>query len=213
MSEQTIKTPAEAPRTERGLERLIFFSDAVVAIAITLIALPLIDSARDVTNGSTSKFLSENVYAFIAAAITFAAVSAFWRDHHSLFERATGYTPMLLRANMFWLVGIVALPVVTVLDVYSRHDSLAAVVYLIVMIFTMSLSRIEELILYRAHLLSDEDTLTRTALALRWSQVVAACIAMVVSLAFPRVGLWSLLVVVLGSVIERIVGGRRAASD
>ncbi len=211
MSEQTINTPTEAPRTERGLDRLIYFSDAVVAIAITLIALPLIDSAREVTNGSTSKFLSENVYAFIAAAITFVAVSAFWRDHHSLFERATGYTHLLLRVNMIWLVGIVALPVVTVLDVYSRHDNLAAVVYLIVMIFTMSLNRIEELILYRAHLLSDGDTLTRSVLVLRWSQVVGAVLAMLVALALPKVGLWSLFLVVAGGAFERIVNHLRAA--
>ncbi|MFE3056137.1 hypothetical protein [Nocardia sp. NPDC059239] len=38
-------------------------SDAVVAIAITLIALPLVDSARGVADSSTSKFLADNSYA------------------------------------------------------------------------------------------------------------------------------------------------------
>lgn len=205
MSEQTAGTGIEAPRTERGLERLIFFSDAVVAIAITLIALPLIDSAREVSNGSTSKFLSDNLYGLIAAVVGFAVISAFWREHHRLYERATGYTPLLLRVNMFWLMGIVALPVATVLDVYSQHDRLAAGVYLIVTIYTMSLDRIEELILYRAHLLSDGDRITRADLILRWTMVVAACIALVVALALPGVGLWSLLLVFVGGVIETIL--------
>lgn len=200
MSEQTIETStaetsASAPRTERGLERLIFFSDAVVAIAITLIALPLVDSAREVARESVSKFLSDNTYALVAAAISFAVISAFWREHHRLFERATGYTPLLLRVNGFWLVGIVALPIATVLDVYSHRDPLAAGIYLIAMIFTMTVDRLEELILYRARLLSDIDHLTRRDLVLRWSEVVASAVALVVSLTLPGVGLWSLVLV------------------
>lgn len=208
MTEQTAETSTATPRTERGLERLIFFSDAVVAIAITLIALPLVDSAREVANESTSKFLSDNSYALTAAAISFAVISAFWREHHSLFERATGYTPLLLRVNMFWLVGIVALPVASVLDVYSHRDPLAAGIYLIAVTFTMIVDRLEELILYRAGLLSDGDRVTRLDLALRWSMVVAAAIALVVALTLPSVGLWSLVLVFAAGQFEAITRRR-----
>jgi len=208
VTEQTAETSTATPRTERGLERLIFFSDAVVAIAITLIALPLVDSAREVANESTSKFLSDNSYALTAAAISFAVISAFWREHHSLFERATGYTPLLLRVNMFWLVGIVALPVASVLDVYSHRDPLAAGIYLIAVTFTMIVDRLEELILYRAGLLSDGDRVTRLDLALRWSMVVAAAIALVVALTLPSVGLWSLVLVFAAGQFEAITRRR-----
>ncbi|MBU3065041.1 DUF1211 domain-containing protein [Nocardia sp. NEAU-G5] len=204
MSERTTETGTARPRTQRGLERLMFFSDAVVAIAITLIALPLVDSARDVAKESTSKFLSDNSYALLAAAISFAVISAFWREHHSLFERATGYTPLLLRVNMFWLVGIVALPVATVLDVYSHRDPLAAGIYLLAVIFTMAVDRVEELILYRARLLSDGDRITRPELILRWSMVVGAGIAVIVSLTLPAVGLWSLVLVFAAGQFEAV---------
>ncbi|MGF6882579.1 putative membrane protein [Nocardia sp. GAS34] len=204
MSERTTETGTTGPRTQRGLERLMFFSDAVVAIAITLIALPLVDSARDVAKESTSKFLSDNSYALLAAAISFAVISAFWREHHSLFERATGYTPLLLRVNMFWLVGIVALPVATVLDVYSHRDPLAAGIYLLAVIFTMAVDRVEELILYRARLLSDGDRITRPELILRWSMVVGAGIAVLVSLTLPAVGLWSLVLVFAAGQFEAV---------
>ena len=211
MTEQTVETSTARPRTERGLERLIFFSDAVVAIAITLIVLPLVDSAREVANESTAKFLSDNSYALLAAAISFAVISAFWREHHSLFERATGYTPLLLRVNMFWLVGIVALPVASVLDVYSHRDPLAAGAYLIAVIFTMTMDRLEELILYRARLLSDGDRITGPQLLLRWSMVVAAGIALIVALTQPGVGLWSLLLVFAAGQFEAIMTRRLRA--
>lgn len=53
--------PRENDR-QRGLDRLLTFSDAVVAIAITLVALPLMGRARDVARGSASTFLQDNTF-------------------------------------------------------------------------------------------------------------------------------------------------------
>ncbi|MGW4125088.1 TMEM175 family protein [Nocardia sp. NPDC004711] len=202
--------------SERGLERLVFFSDAVVAIAITLIALPLVDSARGVADSSTSKFLADNSYALTAAGISFVVISAFWRDHHRLFERATGYTALLIRVNMLWLIAIVAIPVATVLDVYAHHDDRLAIgIYVGVIIFAMAVARIEEWLLFRARLLIDTDELTAVDLASRWLPVAAAGAALVVAVAVPHVGLWSLLLLVatapLPGVVRRHWGGGRVA--
>lgn len=193
-------------RTQRGLERLIYFSDAVVAIAITLIALPLVDSARDVANSSTAEFLSDNVYALTAAAVSFVVISALWRDHHRLFERATGYTPLLLRINMLWLASIVALPVVTVLDVFAqRTDRLAVGLYVGVIMFEMAVNRMEELVLYRAGLLSDPEPVTVVDLAVRWISVAATGVALLVAVMVPRIGLWSLLILVAAAPLQTLV--------
>ncbi|MFI6996754.1 TMEM175 family protein [Nocardia sp. NPDC050175] len=196
-------------RTERGLERLIFFSDAVVAIAITLIVLPLVDNARDVADSSTSKFLSENSYGLIAAGVSFVVISSFWREHHRLFERATGYTPLLVRINMLWLLCIVALPLATVLDVYShRADRLAIGIYLGVMIGAMTLSRLAELVLYRANLLADAERVTGIDIAVRWISVAVVCVALVIALLVPHVGLWSLLLWIAVGPVEGVVNRR-----
>ncbi|MET9490952.1 TMEM175 family protein [Nocardia sp. NPDC006630] len=199
-------------RTQRGLERLIYFSDAVVAIAITLIALPLVDSARDVASSSTAKFLSDNSYALTAAGVSFVVISVLWRDHHRLFERATGYTPRLLRVNMVWLLCIVALPVATVLDVYSqRHDRLAVGLYVGVLVVAQATIRIEEFILYRAGMLADIDQITAEDLAVRWINVAATAIALVVAVALPQIGLWSLLILVVSGQLEAFAHRRKKA--
>ncbi|MFI1920479.1 TMEM175 family protein [Nocardia sp. NPDC020380] len=184
--------------SERGLERLVFFSDAVVAIAITLIALPLVDSARDVRDSGASKFLADNTYALTAAGISFVIISAFWRDHHRLFERATGYTPLLIRVNMLWLLAMVAIPVTTVLDVYTRrNDRLAIGIYIGVIVFAMVIARVEELLLYRSGLLTNRADLTPADLASHRITVAAAVLALVIAVALPHVGMWSLLILVV----------------
>jgi hypothetical protein len=78
--------------TKQGLERLVFFSDAVAAIAITLIILPLVDSARNLGSASVASFLADNLDDLAAAALSFVVIAAFWRGHHALFDRVTGYT-------------------------------------------------------------------------------------------------------------------------
>jgi hypothetical protein len=44
------------PRTERGLDRLVAFTDAVVPIAITLVVLPLVDAATSGAIAPATRF-------------------------------------------------------------------------------------------------------------------------------------------------------------
>ena len=65
-----------------ALERLTAFSDAVVAIAITLIVLPLVDRAMDAQRAAD--FFVENAIGLISALLSFVIVGLFWRAHHHL---------------------------------------------------------------------------------------------------------------------------------
>jgi uncharacterized membrane protein len=116
---------------------------------------------------------------------------------------------------MFWLLGIVALPLATVLDEFTHRDRLALGIYLGVITYTMVLQRIEELVLHRAHLLSDPHRATPVELALRWLMVVAAVIAMIIAVTWPGIGLWSLLLLAVTGPFEtfmqqRVRAGRAA---
>lgn len=94
-------------QTPRGSDRLVNFSDAVVAIAITLIVLPPVDSARDLGTESVGVFLRQNSDNLWAAALSFVVIGGFWKDHHRLFEQVTGYTRVVINVNLLWLAGIV----------------------------------------------------------------------------------------------------------
>ncbi len=103
------------PNAERNLERLIFFSDAVIAIAITLLALdlqvPAIPAA--VAAGQLPDKLFEMLPVFMMFFISFLVIGIFWISHHRIFGYIERYDDRLIWLNLLFLVFIVLLPFTT----------------------------------------------------------------------------------------------------
>ncbi len=96
----------------RAAERLTFFSDAVVAIAITLLAIEL-----PVPEGGTlSAFwlsVEHDDGHYAAFLISFAVIATAWADHHDLFRYVHGVDARLRLYNTGWLLTIVLNPFAT----------------------------------------------------------------------------------------------------
>jgi uncharacterized membrane protein len=98
--------------TERGFDRIVNFSDAVVAIAITLLVLPLVDIVGEVGDSSRlADVAQENIPSFIAFVVTFLVAANFWMVHHRIFERLADYSSGLIWLSFGWLLCMVFLPV------------------------------------------------------------------------------------------------------
>jgi uncharacterized membrane protein len=97
---------------ERAAERLTFFSDAVVAIAMTLLAIDLpVPEGATVAKFWASVQHDEGHYA--AFVISFVVIASAWSDHHRMF-RFTRRTDSRLRLlNICWLFTIVLYPFAT----------------------------------------------------------------------------------------------------
>jgi uncharacterized membrane protein len=123
---------------ERGtdVERTVFFSDAVFAIAITLLALEI----RVPNVPEDPAALREALLAlgprFFSFFISFWFVGAYWVAHHRAFHQIRGYDRRLLFINLLFLMWIVLLPFSssllgeygdqqTVVIIYAVHISLA----------------------------------------------------------------------------------------
>ena len=183
-----------------GLDRILAFGDAVVAIAITLLALPLVDAALDAKTATA--FFHDHAFALAAAAISFSSISASWRSNHAVFRRATGYTEFVITLGMIWLASIVALPIATALLVGGRStDRLSLIVYLGVITVTAGLTRVQHEVLARRGLLDGpaETTLERVN---GWLPVVLRLLAMLGSALLPQFGLWTLIVLAPGQVFS-----------
>lgn len=95
-----------------GVERTVFFSDAVVAIAITLLALDL--HVPEV--GSNAEFwrdMNQHLDDYIGFLVSFAVIGGHWLNHHQVFGHVARLTSGLARWNMLWLLMIVVTPFAT----------------------------------------------------------------------------------------------------
>ncbi len=120
-------------RTERGFDRFVNFSDAVVAIAVSLLILPLVDAVNETRAGglSASEFFNDNGDRLLAFALSFVVIASFWVNHHSVFEQVKTYSPALVWMNLGWLFTIVFLPLPTeVLAVQSSADAFVRFQYI-----------------------------------------------------------------------------------
>lgn len=100
-------------RKQFQLERLILFSDAVFAIAITLLVIeirvPQIEHSSD-TIADLSHALKEKGPEFFGFILSFAVIGQFWTNHHRLFGQVNGYNNTLLWLNLHMLFWIVLVP-------------------------------------------------------------------------------------------------------
>ncbi|HKT05881.1 MAG TPA: TMEM175 family protein [Rugosimonospora sp.] len=96
-----------------GLERLVFFSDAVVAIAITLLALDLPVPEGDTDAALWRSFRDLLPRQYLTFLLSFVVVAAFWRAHHRFFRHVARIGPGLVGANTLFMFTIVVLPFAT----------------------------------------------------------------------------------------------------
>lgn len=109
-------------KKEFQLERLILFSDAVFAIAITLlvieIKIPEIHGA-DISDTVLLNELKHLIPKFIGFLISFLFIGLYWTIHHRMFGYVTNYSPALLRLNLLFLFFIALMPFST--GFYSEY--------------------------------------------------------------------------------------------
>ena len=128
---------------ETGLERLVFFSDAVMAIAITLLALEirLPTLPEEVSNGALWAALGALWPSYRSYLISFGVIGLYWQAHHRTFRDVERYDGLLMILNLLFLLCIAFSPFPTsVLGEYG--NSSATIFYACTMAaigFTMAL--------------------------------------------------------------------------
>jgi TMEM175 potassium channel family protein len=108
-------------------DRVLFFSDAVFAIAITLLVVD-IRVPTVVTNAAQE--LSKAQDRILSFVISFLVIGLFWMGHHRLFRLITALNRPLIFLNLLFLGSIAFLPYPTALIFAgSTHEPAAPVFY------------------------------------------------------------------------------------
>ncbi|HXZ74928.1 MAG TPA: TMEM175 family protein, partial [Streptosporangiaceae bacterium] len=93
-------------------DRVLFFSDAVFAIAITLLVVDIRVPDVVVNAGQEIKDSNGRILSF---AISFLVIGLFWMAHHRLFRYITALDRSLMFLNLLFLGTIAFLPYPTAL--------------------------------------------------------------------------------------------------
>lgn len=138
-----IKRSAGPDHDPKGLDRIIFFSDAVFAIAITLLTL---DIKLPTLNESLSEAELFNailsiVPKYAAYIISFLVIGVIWIGHHRKYRLILKYDNRLILINLLLLMTIAFIPFPTsLLSIYGNRT--ATIFYALVMILASLWSEI-----------------------------------------------------------------------
>ncbi len=103
-----------AYETRRNSGRLVAFSDGVVAIAITLLILPLADislpSDNDLAQSNPLEYVWQQDGSLIRSfLVSWFVIFIFWLAHHRMFDEVERVNSTIIKWNVLWLFGIVIL--------------------------------------------------------------------------------------------------------
>jgi uncharacterized membrane protein len=121
-------TRAPHADSEREIERVAFFSDAVFAIALTLLAidLRLPETGSVVDSASFLAALATVAPRFYSFALSFFVIILFWVGHYRTFRVVTEVDGLTLLVNVGLLFCVAFLPFPTA--ILGAHADLAAAV-------------------------------------------------------------------------------------
>ncbi len=115
-----------------GLERLVFFSDAVIAIAITLLVL---DIRLPETAGDPARNLGPQLLAlwpkYLGWLVSFWVIALYWVAHHRCFRYIERYDRRLMLLKFLFLMFIAFMPFPTTLLFSNGVYSASVILYAI----------------------------------------------------------------------------------
>jgi uncharacterized membrane protein len=198
-------------RQRQPLHRLVTFVDAIVAIAITLLVLPLVDAAVEVDPRQVplGTFLDEHLATVGGFLLSFIVILRLWHAHHDLFAQLDGVDQPLQRLTFLWVLTIVVTPFTTQLIIAYGSRPLAEVLYIGVLLISSLCQTATALWMGRHPELLRTDVgghpLHRTRTGVM-STLFA--VALVLALLLPGLNYWALLILLLAGPASALVRRR-----
>ncbi len=204
---------------QKGIDRVTSFSDGVVAIAITLLVLPLTTINPVPYVDDLSALFQDNSARFTSFVISFLVIALFWLAHHRVFRGLRQYDTVLLWLNMFWLLVIVFIPFPTYLlgfdskpnasGANSGHSTV--LLYIATCLVCSALLTVMAWHIDRSGLADSADIEQRRAGEIRGRVItVLMALALLVTAVFPSAGTASLLLLILAAPIALLLRHKSA---
>jgi uncharacterized membrane protein len=180
----------------RDLERLLTFVDAVVAIAITLLVLPLAELPADLHGGeSVGRLLQGHAGEIGAFALSFYVIAARWQSQQASVSPLIKANSRILALLMLWTFTIVVLPFPTALVAEAADDPVTKTFYIGTMITsTLAVAAIRREV-QRHPELTDGSPPASVLRSLLTPAVMAVALGLM--LLIPHSGYWPMLLLLV----------------
>jgi uncharacterized membrane protein len=208
------QTAREQERS-RDFDRLLTFVDAIVAIAVTLLVLPLVDIVGDLNKDpSVSDLLQDHRDVIGAFFLSFIVISNLWLTQHRVLRHVVATNEHVTSLLLLWTVTIVFLPFPTALVAAPQNAGEQAITK-VLYIGTMSLSALVMgticLVVSRNPGLRDSDESPDPLHA--FAAFGAFLLALAVMLLVPATDYFPLLLLVVSDRAVDLVRSRRRSVD
>lgn len=146
MAAREAHSPEDSQYSAAATERLTTFSDAVVAIAVTLLILPLVDIQIPENDAFAEAHPLQYVWRnnqslIIGFTISWLVIIMFWLAHNRIVGRLERMNGTVVRWNLVWLFAIVVFPFATsLLSQAGMQDVGEVTTFYLVNMFVISLS-------------------------------------------------------------------------
>ncbi|WP_457099760.1 TMEM175 family protein [Microbacterium sp. P5_E9] len=209
-SERTAPAPGAASAATLPAERLKAFCDAVVAIAMTLLILPLMESVGEAAADHLTSFewltQPQNTGQLFSFVLSFVLIANFWLTHHRLFAGIHRVTNGLLWLTIAWMFTIVWLPIPTALLGQLETDAGQEVLYIGTLALTSLVMFLSRLYVLRHPSLHDiPESRLRSGLTADLVTLALFLLALAVALVFKDVGYWAMFLLLLVAPVHRLI--------
>lgn len=187
-------------------DRLKAFTDGVLAIALTLLILPLMDGVGDAaaSHDDVGQWITGEWPQLFSFLLSFVLIASFWKRHHRLFAGVEYTTDRLLWLTFAWMLTIVWLPVATAVVGQFSSSPLQILIYVGTMLVGNVLLLVTRLYVMRHPELTPTGSV-RDGLASDVAPTILFIVALALALALPSVGYWAVLVLVLSRPLTAIL--------
>jgi len=180
-------------KKEFQLERMIFFSDAVFAIAITLLVIEI--KVPHIETGISDPVIFNELLhllpKFFGFVLSFFIIGIYWTVHHRLFGFLISYDNKLIWLNILFLFSIALMPFTTALysEFYQPHINIPFLVYTLNTILTgfCSYLLVKHMAFSKNKITEgfDDKYLIKTYIARSWMMPVVFTIGLIISYLVP----------------------------
>ncbi len=193
------------------------FTDAVAAIALTLLILPLLEVISDARAQRLpfAELMDDHLGEFGAFVLSFAVIFRFWWSHHRLFGHISLLHRSVVRWSFVWTFAIVLLPIPTsIITAYAPSPGTVGLYGGTLVLATGSIAMLARSAYRHPELAGGKPPATRDEVLGSTTILIAQVLATIVGCVFPeRINFWAFTLMFLVGPAERLVRARWAASE